>query len=265
MTSLATVVYVMVASPSDVSDARQAVFLALSKWNDANTRGRGVVLFPLGWETDAVPELGDHPQAIINRQLLADADIVVALFGSQLGQATPNNISGTVEEIEEAVRAGKPVHLYFSTQPHANDVDVEQLKALRTFRGELERRGLYGTYANPEELLVKVWQAIETDLARIGVAAPTPQRPSGARVLVQLGGTSGSTWLELSNRGDVDVEQVRVVTLADCLHLPEDRSRMLAAGQSVRIPVFISGGDDDPRVRVTWLEGGEEHEKTFDL
>jgi hypothetical protein len=36
----------------------------------------------LGWEVNAVPELGGRPQGIINKQLLEDADILIGIFAS---------------------------------------------------------------------------------------------------------------------------------------------------------------------------------------
>ena len=66
---LAQVFTVMIASPSDVPEARTAVYESLADWNDANTRHRNVILLPMKWETTAVPQLGTDAQDIINRQL----------------------------------------------------------------------------------------------------------------------------------------------------------------------------------------------------
>jgi hypothetical protein len=49
-----------------------------------------VVLLPRNWKSDAVPRLGSEgAQGVINKQLVDKADIVIALFDSRLGQATP--------------------------------------------------------------------------------------------------------------------------------------------------------------------------------
>ena len=124
----ATVLRVLVASPSDVPDARDAVEGALHSWNRLHATTRNVVLLPWRWETNSVPLLGGHPQEIINTQGVDGADIVVALFGSRLGSPTPDAVSGTVEEIERAVNSGKPVHLFFSRAPLPHDVDTAQLE-----------------------------------------------------------------------------------------------------------------------------------------
>src|SRR4051812_31537661 len=99
----ATAVYVMIASPSDVQEARDAAVRALESWNEANCANRRIALVPLRWETGSVPMLGEHPQAILNKQLVERTDIMIALFGSRIGSSTPHAISGTVEEVENSL------------------------------------------------------------------------------------------------------------------------------------------------------------------
>lgn len=84
----ANVVRVMIASPSDVSEARDAVEKAPHGWNSANAQSRSLVLLPWRWETGAVAVMGDHPQALINQQGVDDSDVVIALFGGRLGSPT---------------------------------------------------------------------------------------------------------------------------------------------------------------------------------
>lgn len=280
MSFAATILSVMIASPGDVPEARAAVYAALARWNESHARSRGVVLMPRRWETGVVPELGDHPQGIINKQLLHDADIVIALFGSRIGTETPNAISGSVEEISQAAGAGKPVHIWFSNAPHPNDVDLEQLQALRKFKEELQQRGLYGQFGSIEELTANIWQAIEHDIATLGVGAPnTRPAPKEVIIRVQAGRESvpetdgrgrlkskTNHWIDVRNDGDVDAEQVRVESNSDSLHIVgSERPRTLSAKQSQRIPYFLSFGDDDSSITVHWVEGGEEKSKTFDI
>ncbi|MFD5225704.1 DUF4062 domain-containing protein [Microbacterium sp. NPDC058342] len=282
MTQLATVVNVMIASPSDIPAARDAVERALRSWNSANTPGRGFVLHPLRWETDSVPMLGHHPQAILNEQLLAKADIVIALFGSRVGSETPNSISGTVEEIEGAVASGKPVHLFFSEAPHPANVDLTQLQALRGFRAALQERGLYGSFENEDELLTKVWSAIEMDLRDIiqplHAAASLPTPPS-ERFLVQgrserepktdsKGRVHYDTrrWVEITNRGNDDVIEVMLEGVSEQMLLPGwDRPRTVHAGQKQTASYWLGMGGGEPRVKLTWVENGEPKSKEYDI
>ncbi len=71
---------VLIASPGDTSEARDAVESPIGSWNRDRAKTRRVVLLPFRWETDAVPAMGSDPQSIINRQLVDSSDIVVALF-----------------------------------------------------------------------------------------------------------------------------------------------------------------------------------------
>lgn len=143
----ATIYNVMIASPGDVAAERNIIRDLVNEWNAIHSRDRGVALLPMGWETHSSPLLGDRPQEIINNQLLKHADLLIAVFWTRLGTPTGEAVSGTVEEIEEHIKAGKPAMIYFSSAPVRPDsVDEEQYAALREFKNELKDRGLYETY-----------------------------------------------------------------------------------------------------------------------
>ena len=55
MSFAASVLRVMIASPSDIPDARDAVEAAINDWNNANATNKQVVLLPWRWETSSVP------------------------------------------------------------------------------------------------------------------------------------------------------------------------------------------------------------------
>jgi hypothetical protein len=88
MPFVAHVLRVLIASPGDTRDERDAVERALHEWNASRAAREHVVLLPRRWETNAVPVLGGSGQGAINKQLLDNADVVIALFDSRLGQAT---------------------------------------------------------------------------------------------------------------------------------------------------------------------------------
>ena len=143
----ATIFNVMVASPGDVAAERQIIRDVVSEWNAIHSRDRNMVLMSMGWETHSSPLIGDRPQAIINRQVLQHADLLIAVFWTRLGTPTGEAASGTVEEIEEHLAAGKPAMIYFSSAPvRLDSVDESQYQALREFKSDLQQRGLYETY-----------------------------------------------------------------------------------------------------------------------
>jgi hypothetical protein len=84
----ATIVNVMIASPSDVPQERRIARDVIAEWNTIHARDRRTVLMPIGWETHSVRDTGDRPQAIINGQLLKDADLLVVMFWTRIGSPT---------------------------------------------------------------------------------------------------------------------------------------------------------------------------------
>jgi hypothetical protein len=113
----AKVFKVMIASPSDVGPEREAVRNLIHEWNAIHSEKEDIVLLPVGWESHSSPTMGDRPQAIINKQVLADCDLLIAVFWTRLGSPPGKAHSGTVEEIEEHLQAGKPAMIYFSAAP----------------------------------------------------------------------------------------------------------------------------------------------------
>lgn len=279
----ATVLRVLVASPSDVSDARDAVEDALHSWNRLHATTRNIVLLPWRWETNSVPLLGGHPQEIINTQGVDGADIVVALFGSRLGSPTPDAVSGTVEEIERAVNSGKPVHLFFSRAPLPHDVDTAQLEGLRKFKSEIRERGLLGEFDDIRQLDSQIWAAVENDLAKIDLSvAEVRHQPIGVRFRVESkserhvkqidkrGNIKYETkhWFEVTNTGDLAAESVTFEGQAASglmRLLVDDQPITLEPGVSSRVPVLYSMGTFGTKITVRWVEDSKEKSKTFDV
>ena len=282
MAYTANVLRVMIASPSDTIDARDAVESAIHGWNDANAQAKQIILQPWRWESSSVPVLGGHPQSLINAQGVDDSDVVFALFGSRLGSPTPDAVSGTVEEIERAIDQRKPVHLYFSTAPLPNDVDTAQLEGLRAFRSEISQRGLLGEFSNVSQLEHEVWKAIEYDIASLSLAAPVlsrtasdvrfsvqPQQEREIRDYDKAGKPRYTTrhWIEITNVGDRDAEQVVIEPAGENtgMHLASDGApTTIHAGQTRRLNLMYSMGGSGPKIlRIRWAEEGEEKEREF--
>ncbi len=109
------------------------------------------------WESHATPDLGERPQAIINRQLVDSCDALIGTFWTRLGSPTGEAPSGSVEEIERIAAAKKPVMLYFSSrQIDPSRIDTTQLEALREFQRECRANGLCEDYATSDELSDKL-------------------------------------------------------------------------------------------------------------
>lgn len=138
----ATVFRVLIASPSDVVEEREVLANVVLDWNAAHSAAESIVLMPVKWETHAHPACGDYPQALINKQIVDDCDILIGAFWSRLGTATPVAPSGTAEEIERLRSKGKNVLLYFSTAPLPQSHDPEQWRMLKEYQRTLQMDSL---------------------------------------------------------------------------------------------------------------------------
>lgn len=161
----ARVYNVMIASPGDVASERSIIRETIYEWNEIHSQLRKIVLLPVGWESHSTPEMGKRPQEIINRQILDKCDLLVGVFWTRIGTSTGKYISGTVEEIENHIDAGKPAMLYFSDQPARLDsVDQTQYEKLKEFKKSCQSRGLYQTYDSHSEFKEKFYHHLQIKL-----------------------------------------------------------------------------------------------------
>lgn len=158
----ARVFKIFIASPSDVSKERAVVRTVLNRWNEINSERYQIVLFPIGWETHSSPEVGKHPQKIINKRILQDCDLLIGVFWTRFGTPTEDYGSGTEEEIEEHIKTGKPTMLYFSKQPVVPDsLDEKQYQKVKEFQKKYKTRGIYDEYSSMEEFQKKIAEHIQ--------------------------------------------------------------------------------------------------------
>lgn len=76
--------------------------------------------------------------------------------------------SGTVEEIERFVASGKPVLLYFSNRPVVpGTVDIEQFRAVMSFKQSAHERGLCGTFESASDLRSQLASDLSRTVRRI--------------------------------------------------------------------------------------------------
>ena len=209
MAFTATAIVVLVASPGDTAEERAAIQLQLNGWNVTRGKREGVVAVPWLYEHHSVPVLGGHPQSVINAQAVDKADVVVAFFDSRLGTETLEAVSGTAEEIKRAHSAGKPVHVYFSTEPLPRSVDPDQLARLGKFKSDMQSEGLLGAYSSPEDLAAQVSRAIDYDVDMQKWSASTaPATPATGVHLVARSSDGSARNVTVKNVGTVDAQSV---------------------------------------------------------
>jgi hypothetical protein len=263
----ARVYQVFLASPSDTETEREVLRRVIGRWNDLHAEALGVVLLPVGWETHSAPQLGAPPQALINRQVLERCDLLVGVFWTRLGTPTETAPSGTAEEIQRFIDAGKRALVYFSARPAAPDLlDPEQLNALRQFREDLQRQGLTDRYGSFEELSDKVYAALLRAVRELAgqtvPAVAVTAIPSGPRLLARVDaerqygidptGRSRSRVdyaLVVTNEGDGDARNVSVELAAPggiSDEIPQlldgPPAEILPPGASLRYPLLVALG-----------------------
>ena len=143
---------ILISSPTDVIEEGRIVFEEINRWNSQNSKFFEIVFLPVSWKTHSIPEMGDRPQEILNKQFVRDCDALIAIFWTRIGSSTGKAESGTIEEIEELIALEKPVSLYFSDLPkHQNEIDNVQYKKLKSFKKEQYLKGLVKNFDSHEE------------------------------------------------------------------------------------------------------------------
>lgn len=176
----AKVFKILIASPGDVDEEREAIPEVISRWNNTNAETNSVVLLPVKWETHAAPLLGDRAQGVINNQIVTSCDMVIGVFWTRLGSPTGVSESGTAEEIEWFIQNGKPVMVYFSSRSiDPTKLDIDQYRSLKDFEKKMQKLGLTGSYTSitdfKEQLLNQISVNVRLLLSGTSAAQPTPQ------------------------------------------------------------------------------------------
>jgi len=165
---------VLIASPSDLAEERQAATDAVNEWNGLHAAAESVVLLPVNWETHATPESGVRPQAAINRQLVRQCDLLVGMFWIKIGTRSGVAESGTVEEIDQFVAARKPALLYFSGRPiDPNKIDLKQHRKLRAFKDATYKKALTGRFSQVDELRQTLVRDLMRQVRELKARAPS--------------------------------------------------------------------------------------------
>jgi hypothetical protein len=125
----------LISCPGDVVEYLDVIKESVESFNRVFGRINNIEIVTKHWSTDSYPQSGDKPQELLNKQLVRDCDAAVALFWTRFGTPTDKYASGTEEEIEEMLSAGKQVFMYFLDVPvNPSQVDMEQYKKIIDFR-----------------------------------------------------------------------------------------------------------------------------------
>jgi len=165
---------VFIGSPNDCKKEREAIAEYVEKYNYTIER-IGLQLKPSSWDIN--PFLGaGRAQERILEEGVNPADICIFLFWSRIGTDAGKGKTGTVEELERALKLNsenqKPeILLFFKTAPISYDSDPEQFKAVRDLKNKLEKEKklAFRNFEKPEELEIFIFQALSSIINNIEV------------------------------------------------------------------------------------------------
>lgn len=142
----------MISCPSDVKTEIEIINRVVDNINDSIGFSMNIFVKTLYWSKNVMPEAGEYPQSIINKQILDKSDAIIAIFGNRIGSPTQHYESGTIEEIELMIQKGKQVFVYFSDKPvRKSEIDMEAETKIQAFKEKYKDRGIYVVYASDEE------------------------------------------------------------------------------------------------------------------
>lgn len=142
----------MISCPSDIKTEVGIIEKVVQNFNDTEGIMLDVFVKTLHWAKNVIPEAGDTPQSIINKQILSKSDAVVAIFNNKLGESTERYESGTIEEIELMYNEGKQIFVYFAEKPmKISEINFEEKTKIEKFKAKYKNRGIYWVYESDEE------------------------------------------------------------------------------------------------------------------
>ena len=152
----------MIGAPSDIIEEVNTAISVINQWNYINSEATNIVLMPLHWSINSYPTCGAHPQKSINKQLVSKSDLMVSIFGAKLGTPTDTEASGTVEEINEHINAGKDVMVFFKLSiDDISSVDPQQLQKIQEFKDGIKDKALWCDFYDNDDFQKKLSDKIQ--------------------------------------------------------------------------------------------------------
>ena len=145
----------LISCPGDVKEEIEVIEKIVARFNEQFSDVLDIYLRTKHWSKNSYPESGGSPQKLLNKQFVNDCDAAIAIFWTRFGTPTDDYGSGTEEEIEEMLKSGKQVFLYFSDKPlpvsQATEINSEYNRILE-FKKQYESRGIHWSYNSNDDL-----------------------------------------------------------------------------------------------------------------
>lgn len=176
----ALVVQVLISAPSDLPEPHRGVIhRAMRRWNVDHGKMHSIIFVPTDWTEGSTPGVADdYAQQVINQQLVDASDLAIVVYTDKLGTRTRDHDSGTVEETDKLIDAGKEVLIYRNLTPRApiTGTDATREKArLEAYLADVQKRALVGNYTAEHDFELK----LQTDLTKIAARFKASLEPTG--------------------------------------------------------------------------------------
>ena len=152
----ALVLNLLISAPGDIPlESLTTIRKAISQWNCNYGQQFSLNVLPISWTEHAVAEFGDRPQALLNKQIVDDADLAIALFRDRLGTPTGEAESGTAEEIKVLAEAGKQIAILVDSSPRTplTGPALKERQRLEDYLDKLYNQALILKYADNSGLI----------------------------------------------------------------------------------------------------------------
>lgn len=149
-----TIYDLLLSCPGDVVDLIDIVKECIDSFNRLFGEVNKIEIQLKHWSTDSYPQSGGAAQNLLNKQFIHACDACIALFGNKFGSPTDKYESGTEEEIEDMIEAGKQVFMYFIDRPiKPSTIDMEQYNKVCKFKEKYseDSKGIYFTVKDENE------------------------------------------------------------------------------------------------------------------
>lgn len=142
----------LISCPGDITAELPLIEKAVAEFNKTFSDTLGISVRTKHWSKNAYSQSGDKPQTLLNEQFVNDCDAAIALFWTRFGTPTDEYGSGTEEEIEIMLNAGKQVFMYFSDKPVPPSThNAPEYAKVIAFKEKYKDRGIYFTYISDDE------------------------------------------------------------------------------------------------------------------
>lgn len=167
MAKLKTEYDLLISCPGDVDGEVKIIEKAIKKFNDTYSDVLAIRLTAKHWSNSSYNQSGGKAQELLNNQFIHDCDAAIAIFWTRFGSPTDRYGSGTEEEIEDMLAAGKQVFLYFSEKPVSPELLLsekakQQYQKIKDFQKQYKQdgKGIYSSFSSDKEFQEKVFAHI---------------------------------------------------------------------------------------------------------